>query len=523
MLPRLCVRLPRYLQLPLKKMRSASSAILTTTDENRPICNRCKKRNLCCDGPKELTWIYQQENAVQNRSAIILHNRMPGELSFVAFEDDICVAYTRKHLMRGGCVEVACDIVQRIGISDSAMEPGLDLLRNAILGLSAAFYGNQYRQKVLTDRGYRTYGKVLRQLNAHLAQPHLQTTDETILTAMTCMILEIFVPTGPDNFLEHVRGIEAIISQRGPPTSPSGVNPAMITGIRLLCIVGALVQQRPSIWAKQEWRNIPPPHTDEGSLLRHEMLLILADCTVLMKNSKRPSINVARGEELHRKISLLRQYMENLKVIHARWERHNASMLSDDVSSPSKDPIIANHASATTYMLYNTTFICILRIMYAFNASVENLSLQVAASLRIVKCLELNAYGKREGNSVANTIGFVATKVAWETLGGFNSPGGRRLSRAVKAAANGVFAVGAWDKPENSPVPPSLQKVSAMTPLVHLEYMERETASYRAVDLINVGEKPSLEKTIDTAVSLPLSENYMGSSTPGSPCQIFAA
>ncbi|KAL5416527.1 hypothetical protein PMIN03_002073 [Paraphaeosphaeria minitans] len=494
-------------------------------DENRPICNRCKKRNLTCDGPKDSTWIslhYDQPSL--NRS----YNSIPAELSFVAFEDGICVSYTRKHLMRGGCVEVACNLVQRIGLNGEVLDPGLSLLRDAILSLSAAFYGNQHRQRAIENRGYKTYGKVLGQLNAHLAQPQLQTTNETVMTAITCMIAEIFVPTGPNNFFKHVQGIEAILAARGPPNSPHGTDPSMLSGVRILCIVGAIAQQRPSIWAEEEWKSIPPLHVDEGSLIRHEILLILADSTVLRNGRNLASLNKPMEENYSRTIARAREYLTRLNTLYLRWKQHNSSMLGEEAYPNSQDPTMANHASATTYMLYNGACICLLRILSAHSSSTETLSLQsqqVAAALRIVKCLEMKAYEKREGSGESNTIGFVATKVAWETLGGFNSPGGRRLSRAVKAAANGVFAVGAWDEPDELPESRAslyaTGNVRTSAPLVHEQsVMEAASSNYEAFELVNVSEKNTV---VDTVSFDRPRERHKAMGTPMSPSQIFVA
>lgn len=400
-------------------------------------------------------------------------------------------------------MEVACDIVQRAGLTDSALEPGLDLLRNAILSLSTTFYGNQNRQKTITSRGYRLYGKVLAQLSTHLAQPHMQLADETILTAITCMIQEIFVPTGSNNVFKHIRGIEAIIAARGPPTSPTGVNPAMISGVRILCIIGAIVEKRSSIWAEDDWKKIPPPHTDEGSIIRHEILLVLADCTILMQDMDRSSSKVATHEDCGRALAFALQCMNALKALHPRWERYNASMLDSDAPLSIKDPMITSYASATTYMLYNAASICILRVLHACSPSTENTSLQVAASLHIVKCLELKAYQKREGSGESNTIDFIATKIAWQTLGGFSSLAGRRLSRIVKSAKNGVFAIGVENESDNSTeqqtLSPSLQEISTTVPLAPLEDIAVAEARYRAMNLINVGEKPPSDITLQWA------------------------
>ncbi|KAL1600606.1 hypothetical protein SLS60_006992 [Paraconiothyrium brasiliense] len=339
------------------------------------------------------------------------------------------------------------------------------------------------------------------------------------MAAVTCMILEIFVPTGPNNFFKHVQGIEAILNARGPPTSSLGADPAMLSGVRILCIVAALVQRRPSIWATDEWKSVPPLHADKGSLIRHEILLIMADCTVLRQAS---SVKEAAGEDPCRTVARARTYLDQMDGLYLRWARYNASMLNEEVTPGFKDPTIANHASATTYLLYNAALICITRILSTHSPSAESLSLQslqMAASLRIIRCLELKAYDKREGSGESNTIGFVATKVAWETLGGFNSPAGRRLSRVVKASANGVFAVGAWDEPEELPEKtassyPS-RSIQRIAPLVK-EQTTMTDSNYKVIELINVGEKKTM---VDPApfqlpIELPKTSELTSSQSP---------
>lgn len=91
-----------------------------------------------------------------------------------------------------------------INAGDSRLlDPGLALLRKALLSLAVGFFGDQHRQNPMTRRGYHQYGDVLRQLNDHLAQPELQSMNETLLTALSCMLFELFLPTGPSNFLKH--------------------------------------------------------------------------------------------------------------------------------------------------------------------------------------------------------------------------------------------------------------------------------------------------------------------------------
>jgi hypothetical protein len=192
----------------------------TFADETRPICLRCKKRGLECDGPRGPVWIDQSDTFITTSlpGSAITKTELAVELSFAAFEEDICLAYTRKNLLRGGPVEVACN---KIGFHENApifaRFPALNLLRKAIVSLSVTFFGIQHHETRIIAKGYDQYGGVLRRLNTTLAIPEQQTTNETLLTALTCMLLEVFMPTGPSNFLKHQRGIETIMCLRGPP------------------------------------------------------------------------------------------------------------------------------------------------------------------------------------------------------------------------------------------------------------------------------------------------------------------
>ncbi|KAH7061903.1 hypothetical protein BKA63DRAFT_587641 [Paraphoma chrysanthemicola] len=115
------------------------------------------------------------------------------------------------------------------------LDPALSLLREAILSLAVTFFGSQHNQKKIITRGYAHYGAALRQINTHLAQPELQTTNESLLIALSCMLLEIFLPTRPTSFLNHQRGIEAIMKMRGPPSQSLSTTATVFRDLRVLC------------------------------------------------------------------------------------------------------------------------------------------------------------------------------------------------------------------------------------------------------------------------------------------------
>ncbi|KAF3040662.1 hypothetical protein E8E12_002345 [Didymella heteroderae] len=328
-------------------------------------------------------------------------------------------------------------------------DPGIELLRQSMLSLSVTFFGKQHRQKQITQKGYSLYGDVLRQLNRHLAVPELQTTDETILTSLTCMLLEIFLPTGPKNFFKHHRGLEAIMAMRGPPSDTTGDTATIFRGLRILSIIGALAESRPSIYARDEWKNAPPPADATGQMiLQHHIFSCLADCTQLMGERDAMLSGTAPLWAYEPLLQRVQSTLDDLTKLWPLYESFNESQRDPSkLLSPLAEELgVANHVSATALMLYNTVHICILQIIDSLAPSPQNTALRNEAAMTIAKCLELKEYEKREGAHESNTIGFVATKIAWQALGGFDSPEGRRLAKTVSTHLNGLAPLPLDDK-----------------------------------------------------------------------------
>jgi hypothetical protein len=401
------------------------------------------KRRLECDGPKDLTWIdhnttFKAEPVTQDA---LFKASKPVQLSFAAFEDDICLAYTRKNLLRGGPIEIACNMIEHHGASISNAASGLDLLRKAMLSLSVTFFGSQHRQNRITNKGYHQYGEVLGQLNSHLANPELQKTNETLLTALTCMLLEIFLPTGPKNFFKHQRGLDAIAMLRGPPTESEGVTATIFRGLRILSIVGSLAESRPSLYANEEWKQALPVPASEADMLQHHVFTVLADCTRLITQRDALFASGAPPGSYEPLLAEVDKALSDLEELHPLWEALNEHQMAEitEQSDLAKAIGVANSVSAFAYMLYHGAYMCIIQIKDSLAPSPMNTVLRNVAAMTIAKCLELKEHEQREGAAQSTTIAFVATKVAWQALGGLNSPEGLRLANSVMSATNTVF------------------------------------------------------------------------------------
>ncbi|KAF2118063.1 hypothetical protein BDV96DRAFT_644395 [Lophiotrema nucula] len=370
------------------------------------------------------------------------------EVTFAPLEDDAIIAYTRKELLRGGPVDTACRRV--LSSSRASKDPGMSLLRDAMLSLSTIFFGKQHKQPKISNRGYHLYGAVLARLNLHLAQSEFQTTNETILTVLTCNLLEIFLPTGKNNFLKHIRGLETILTMRGPPEQPlSDEEHTIFTGLRLLLIVGGLTMSTPTIYARDRWKALPSKTEDDNGQVRRSIMNILADCTCLRSTHDA----YIRGDfgAYQFLIDESKSQYERLEILHPIWVAINKAE-GGDATPPSGKAQMANQNCATTYMLYNTTVICLMNILNSLKPSPRHESLRTGAALRIAKCLEWKQFQRDGLDAEGNTIGFVAVRVAWTVLGGFETPEGRKLARVVRSVVNDIFAVGAWEgDPAGSP------------------------------------------------------------------------
>jgi hypothetical protein len=387
----------------------------------QPTCIRCTKRGIECDGPKATTWV---DHSNQFTTHLVLTEpspttSQPVELSFAAFKDDICLAYTRKHLLRGGVFELAC---RMINFSDTASifsrNPALGLLRTSIISLAMTFFGSQHHQDKIVAKGYHQYGEVLRDLNNAIASSERQTSDEIILTALMCTLLEVFLPTGPTNFLTHQRGLEAMMELRGPPTKSTGPTATIFRGLRMLSIAGALADSRPSIYAREDWKFAPAEHVNDVGVLRYNLFTVLADCTSLL-SERDALLKSGLGYEYHG-ILLARVdvTLHDLIELYPLWELCNDSQYqgTEQQSVLEREMGVANQLC----MLYHVAYLCLLQIKDTLQPLPTHVALRSNAAMTIARCLELKAHEKEEGAPESNTIAFVVTKVIWQALGGFD-------------------------------------------------------------------------------------------------------
>jgi hypothetical protein len=336
-------------------------------------------------------------------------------------------------LLKGGPVDLACDLAF-VGQAELTDDPGLKLLRDSVRSISVTFFGSQHHQTVLEKSGYQQYGQVLGQLNAQLGTPGFPITDYTVLTALTCMLLEVFLPTGPDNFMKHLQGIDTILAARGIPPSPiPPTTLAVLQGLRILSIVGGLHLAKPSIYCQEEWKRVPCFKKGAQGQLRHDLFSVMADCTRLM--AERDAI-VLSGDLAARHVFLsqVRAATLQLEAIHSRWQDLNLKHMKESALHFGEKRKIANTSIAIDYMLYNAAYIILLDIRETLEPVPEYVELRTTAATTIADCLQKRAWAIEQGTDEFKTIRYVATKVAIQVLGESHTDSGRKLVQMAREA-----------------------------------------------------------------------------------------
>jgi hypothetical protein len=174
------------------------------------------------------------------------------------------------------------------------------------------------------------------------------------------MLLEIFLPTGSTNFLEHQRGIEAMIELRGPPTDGAEPTATIFCGLQVVSIVGALADSRPSIYAREDRKQAPISCSTEIGSLQYRIFSVLADCIVL-KNERDAILASGTGSEHYGPFLLhVEETLKDLKSLRPLWERINNTQLLEtkQVSEMARELGIAKQICATACILFHAARIC---------------------------------------------------------------------------------------------------------------------------------------------------------------------
>lgn len=127
---------------------------------------------------------------------------IPPSIDLSGFVDRICISYTRRHLFRGGPVDIAVRVVETYGVSLGYHQKGdgEDLLHKAILSLSIVFFGTLEKQPALMRKGRQIYSTTIERLNMALDDSEKRRSDFTLLAILTLGLLEVELPVNIGTF-----------------------------------------------------------------------------------------------------------------------------------------------------------------------------------------------------------------------------------------------------------------------------------------------------------------------------------
>lgn len=376
----------------------------------------------------------------------------------------IYICYTQKILLRGGPVDVALQKIQLGDMLAAGEDTNTQLFHCAILSLAMMFFGNQPDHGRVLLRGYSLHGATLKQLNGELAKPKCHLHEDVILSVLTLTLIEIFAPTGKEHYLEHVFGLERIYELRKPTAYYSPQSIRTYKAVRRMIILASLRARRPSVLARQEWKDFLQNKSSDNEPDENFLYNVLADCSVIFAeyDDAMAACEINSESAADQMDRVIRKAIHLSKQLHAWKEQWDNAGPHFQETSPGKGTCDWNVASipppltftkastATLFMLYHTALIYVLRLLPALSFQEATISqnqypaAERSAALEIYRCIPYHLSTKSQLDVESLTIGQWAVSTAWTTLGGKSSSERAWLTQFLKAEGDGIVAKGVW-------------------------------------------------------------------------------
>ncbi|KAH7161935.1 hypothetical protein B0J13DRAFT_614622 [Dactylonectria estremocensis] len=218
----------------------------------------------------------------------------------------------------------------------------------ALLSFATILFGEQHHQVDIARRGYAMYSVALKRLNEALSDTTRHTSDEIIVAVATLAISECLVPSGKNNYLNHMMGLQRLIDLQEPgafwPSKPYGFR----IGVRYMILFASMLLKNRCILARPEWKSAMRVGASPKELQEQALYDILADCTVLL--AKRENIVATRDLDVARAAQQVREVEDQGRALHAQlctWRRSWDSETTSGTSGTSATfPGIASTRSA---------------------------------------------------------------------------------------------------------------------------------------------------------------------------------
>jgi hypothetical protein len=295
-------------------------------------------------------------------------------------ENEIYICYLRRHLLPNGPVDLGLQELQASDIdvqNTSIAIEGAPLFTPAALSFATLFFGLRYQQNAILTQGYAIHGVALKRLGQALSKPERRTRDDVIVSVIILAMLELFMPTGPRNWLKHMLGLEQLLAFRDPHslTYAPFRTLELYKGVRHMVLIASLRNRTPSIFARPEWKAVLRTALSLETPEEQDLHDVLADCSVLIAISEESfkaqhlsgSGNPRRRKEIQSRAKKLLLFLEAWKF---RWDSNEENVhieefvKAETAGKPSRTVYrFLNDSVARMLMLYNTALLYVLRIM----------------------------------------------------------------------------------------------------------------------------------------------------------------
>ncbi|KAF1972430.1 hypothetical protein BU23DRAFT_555224 [Bimuria novae-zelandiae CBS 107.79] len=349
------------------------------------------------------------------------------------------------------------------------------------MSFATLLFGIQHRQADIAGQGYALYGVALKQLNQVLSDATRYTRDEVIVAVAALAISESLVPTGPNNYLTHMMGLQRLVDLQDPVSFWSGKSSGFCKGVRFMILFASLQLGKPSILARSDWKKAMRADSSHEQLQEQDLFDVLADCTVLL--AELDAVSSAwdadaikpreQRDEIQQRACCLLTHLHEWRL---RWDADLKNAFCDTPASPfgskesqfacNGDPNrslvtvagIATVPTAVMLMLYNLALMHVLKILETLpreESTPRNAlhqpetagryhAYERIAAREACRCIQYYMSIRRRLDASASPIVHWAVAAAWARLRRDDSVEGAWMRDLLTGRGRQIVAEGLW-------------------------------------------------------------------------------
>ncbi|KFA80592.1 hypothetical protein S40288_09286 [Stachybotrys chartarum IBT 40288] len=464
-------------------------------DEQRPVCGRCRRCGLACQGPKDMAFIVvgapkqiegrPAEPISRPAKAVVHRAAVPASMPLRGMEAEMSICYVKHVLRHNGVLNTAMKDMKLVDITPAhATVPSGRLYHQSILTFATILFGTHHKQSEIVQEGYAIHGVALRKINHAIQNIHLYKRDEVILSVTTLALMEAAVPTASTTTcLRHMLGMQSLFPIPDVDTW-SDDSYRFYKPLQHLILFASLRMRTPCVLAMPEWKACLRKHATGQDLEDYVLYNVLADCSVLMAeyDELRDGDALGHDEIENSALALLltlydwrtawgfdgRNAYEEVQLSNFKslqsvpWPLAEPSRL-DTVFEFAQDP------AASLIMLYNTALVHVLHLLATLSnsaaatsgaseditqlnsswdgAETSNIDYSAAAreaALEICRCMPHYLDRQPRLDTHFSPINIWCMSTAWRELRGEESPEGRWMAELLTKSGKVFVTRMAW-------------------------------------------------------------------------------